>query len=66
MILLKFTNQKLGWFKGFAHGKNKQLFPQPPYFYDCIFLDSLVILKHWLNFYLGYVANQSVFLYMKQ
>ena len=37
-----------------------------PYFHDCIFLDSFVIFKHWLDLYLGYVASQSVFLYMKQ
>ena len=35
------------------------------YLYDCIFLNSLVILKHFLDLYLGYVASQIVFLYMK-
>ena len=34
--------------------------------HDCIFLDSLVIFKHCLDLYLGYVASQSAFLYMKQ
>ena len=29
------------------------------YLYDCIFLNSLVIFKHFLDLYLGYVANQG-------
>ena len=35
------------------------------YLYGVIFLNNLVIFKHFLDLYLGYVASQSVFLYMK-
>ena len=35
------------------------------YLYDCLFLDSLALVKNCLDLYLGYVARQGVFLYIK-
>ena len=62
IIFLTFTHQKLSWFEGFEHGEINFYFNfRLSYLYDCIFLNSLVIFKHFLDLYLGYVASQSVF-----